>query len=75
MAKYACFKELNYEEEIGLNSPIRNVRKLLNHLRYFSKLADDLPKARSHCCVVGLVKDKRTHKRAIWRQSEKKEVN
>lgn len=44
MAKYANFKELNYEEEIGLNSPMWNVRKLLNHPRYFSKLADDLSK-------------------------------
>jgi len=74
MAKYASLKELNYEEEIGLNSLMRNVRKLLNHPRYFSKSADDLPKGRGHCCVVGLVQDKRTCKHATWRQSEKKEV-
>lgn len=43
MAKYTSFKELDYEEEIGLNNPMRNARMLLNHLRYFSKLADDLP--------------------------------
>lgn len=54
---------------------MRNVRKLLNHSRYFSKLADDLPKGRGHCCVVGLVKDERTRKHAVCRQSEKKEVH
>lgn len=50
---------MNYEKEIGFNSPMRSVRKLLNHPRYFSKLADDLPIGRGHFCVVGLVQDKR----------------
>lgn len=54
---------------------MRNVRKLLNHPRYFSKLADDLPKGRGHGCVVDLVQDKRTRKHAVCRQSEKKEVH
>lgn len=62
MAKYTSFKELDYEEEIGLNSPMRNARMLLNHLRYFSELADDLPEGKGHYCVVGLVQDKRTCK-------------
>lgn len=65
MAKYTSFKELNYKEEIGLTSSVWNARKLLNHPRYFSKLADDLPGGRSHCCVVGLVQDKRICKHAI----------
>lgn len=75
MSKYASFKELNYEEEIGLNSPMRNVRKLLNHPRCFSKFSDDLPKGRGRCCVVGLLQDKRRGKRAVRRQSEKKELS
>lgn len=54
---------------------MRNVRKLLNHPRYFSKLAVDLPKGRGYSCVVDLVQDKRTHKYVIMMQSEKKEVS
>lgn len=45
MAKHASFKELNYEEEIGLNSPMRNVRELLNRTRYFSSWQMTCPKA------------------------------
>lgn len=65
MTKFASLKQVSYKEEIGINHHMRNVGKLLNHLRYCSKLANDLPKGRDHCCVVGLVPDKRTHKRYL----------